>query len=95
MGELHLGLEVADGAQAADDRAGAAGLAEVDRQAVERLDLDPVEQRAGLAARASRMTAIRVSTPSSGALRGLARTATMTVSKTVSGARPRCRGGRW
>ena len=48
MGELHLGLEVADGAQAADDRAGAPGAAEVDGQAVERLDLDPIGRRVGL-----------------------------------------------
>ena len=51
VGELHLGLEVADRAQAADDRAGAAGAAEVDGQAVERLDLDPVRRCAGLGER--------------------------------------------
>ena len=51
MGELHLGLEVADRAQAADDRAGAAGAAEVDGQAVERLDLDPIRRRAGVGQR--------------------------------------------
>ena len=87
VGELHLGLEVADGPQAADDRAGAAGAAEVDRQAVERVDLDPAERARRPRSRASRMTAIRVSTASSGALRGLARTATMTVSKTAAARR--------
>ena len=51
MGELHLGLEVADRAQAADDRAGAAGAAQVDGQAVERLDLDPIRRCAGLGER--------------------------------------------
>ena len=38
--ELHLRVEVADRAQAADDRAGATGAAEVDGQPVERGDLE-------------------------------------------------------
>ena len=42
VGELHLGLEVADRAQAANDRAGATGLAEVDGQAIEGDDVEPV-----------------------------------------------------
>ena len=45
MGQLHLDLEVADRAQAADDGVGAARPAEVDGQAVERGDLDRVGRR--------------------------------------------------
>ena len=48
MGELHLALEVADGAQAADDRSGATLAAQVDGQAVEGLDIDPVGRCARL-----------------------------------------------
>ena len=84
MGQLHLGLEVADRAQAADDRAGAAGAAEVDGQAVERGDLDRPASEPPASARASRMTRIRVSTGSSGVLRGFARTPTTTRSKTAA-----------
>ena len=42
MGELHLGLEVADCPQAANDELGAAGTAEVDGQPVEGGDFDPI-----------------------------------------------------
>ena len=50
VGELHLRLEVADRPQAADDRGRAAGTAEVDREAVEGLDLDLVDERPGVGA---------------------------------------------
>ena len=52
VGELHLRLEVGHRAQAADHEPGADPMAEVDGQAVERLDVDPVGQlRAGLGQR--------------------------------------------
>ena len=47
MGQLHLGLEVADGAQTADDRGGATGAAEVDREPIEGDDLDCVRRDRG------------------------------------------------
>ena len=47
MGELQLGLEIADRAQATDDRAGAAAAAQLDRQPVERVDLHPVGRNTG------------------------------------------------
>jgi len=40
VGEEHLGLEVADRPQAADDECGADPVAEIDRQPVEGLDRD-------------------------------------------------------
>jgi hypothetical protein len=49
VGELHLGLEVADRAQAPDDRAGPTYAAQVDGQTIERLDLDPVKRPARIA----------------------------------------------
>ena len=72
MGELHLGLEVADRAQAADD-----GRRPVARQkSTVSPSKDVTSIRSGRARRRprapSRMTAIRVSTGSSGVLRGLA-----------------------
>ena len=51
MGELHLGLEVADGPQPADDRRRAMGPAEVDGEALERGHLDAVERRVDLGER--------------------------------------------
>ena len=47
VGQLHLRFEVADGAQAADDRGRAAGPAEVDGQAVEGDDVDAAGSDAG------------------------------------------------
>jgi hypothetical protein len=42
VGKLHLDLEVADRAQAADDGGRIARSGELDRQAIERVDVDPL-----------------------------------------------------
>ena len=84
VGQLHLGLEVADRAQAADDGRRAA-LAGRSRRSGRRTTATSIRSGGAPASpRASRMTAIRVSTGSSGVLRGLARTATITRSKTFA-----------
>jgi len=90
----HLGLEVADRAQTADDEPGAAPPAQVDGQAVERFDVDAICAIAGaLAARASRITPTRSSADSSGCFFGLARTPITTPANAAVARRSR-RGGR-
>jgi len=97
VSELHLGLEVADRAETADDDGGADPVAEVDGQPIEGVDDDPLVRPPAApeleAARASRITATRSSADRSGCLRGFARTATTTRSKTLL-ARPIRPGGR-